>query len=55
MNLFTYQTHLSAIKNNEVIFVKCFELAGKEEGVSSAESIISWKHLSIELFNNRGE
>lgn len=32
MNLSTYQAHLSVIKNNEVIFVKCSERAGKEEG-----------------------
>lgn len=55
MNLSTYQAHLSVRKNNEVIFVKCFEPAGKEEGVSSVERIISWKHLSIELFNNSAE
>jgi hypothetical protein len=29
MNLSIYQAHLSAIKNNEVIFVKCFEGLGK--------------------------
>lgn len=32
MNLSTYQAHLSVIKNNEVIFVKCSERPGKEEG-----------------------
>lgn len=32
MNLFTYQAHLSVIKNNEVIFVKCFERLGKRRG-----------------------
>lgn len=32
MNLSTYQAHLSVIKNNEVIFVKCFEQLGKRRG-----------------------
>lgn len=32
MNLSTYQAHWSARKNNEVIFVKCFEPLGKKRG-----------------------
>ena len=37
MNLSTYQAHLSVIKNNEVIFVKCFELLGRRRGEFSRE------------------
>lgn len=53
MNLSTYQAHLSVVKNNEVIFVKCFE-GWDRGGASTEESIISCRHLSIELFNNSG-
>lgn len=56
MSLSTYQARPSAIKNNEVIFVKCFELLGTKKGrASEAESIRSWEHLPIELPNNGRE
>lgn len=54
MNLSTYQAHLSVIKNNEVIFVKCSERPGRRRGGLS-KSVIRCKHLSREPANNSGE
>lgn len=51
MKLSTYQAHLSVIENNEVIFVKCFELLGKRRGELSrtllAGSTYQWSRFTI--------
>lgn len=39
MNLSTYQARWSAIKNNEVIFVKCFEPLGKKRGRAKQKAL----------------
>lgn len=39
MSLSTYQARWSAIKNNEVIFVKCFELLGTKKGGAKQKAL----------------
>lgn len=39
MSLSTYQARWRAIKNNEVIFVKCFELLGTKKGRAKQKAL----------------